>query len=511
MIKNVTLKYSNDRIVQVERLCSYRIHSIQKEFLLYTEEESFSDFKEVYFGELVKENGFFAMKKLQDSDVEAFTKFLIALSQTKLEEQEYSSTTNELENQSVVIQAGGKTKLKPNVVELYFTKITKEIEPEEIEELFLDDIEEYKTPQEEVESILSSQELMKEETDFSASESSSLELANQLEMEKQEGPELTEQKETFPIEELNQLSKKKKKGKTLSYFVFVAVLVFALLLIVYMSISSSKNGFEGNWKFLNNHSTISLEQIGQKLKTSSFLTDMVETYGDIFITTTSSELSIKLGEENELEYRYVLKGDNLYTTFAKDDEIGMRIAEYTYTYVQELLGNDRNEVFNRVTVGFENPSLKKEGILILEDGLNKNVQISMKTKIDVSSIVLEGPIEKELFQSYQDELLSNKQLTLQYGKISFIKYAKGDKIQILLVEKDRLSKHLYQTLLNYLSVAYGETKMLEFQNEYGNFIEEKKEFQNYTISVNEALDGDYSNRYSSREYEWVVIEIENKG
>ncbi len=469
MVKNIILKYPNENIIHALELGCYHIHSINKDFLIYATDEMIENDKMIYFGELKKVDDHFEMATTKKEDLEALRDFLILFATEKLEfGSEYSENYDMLNNHTIVVTGGGKTKINVNPLSKYLQKI--ETEKEEIEELDFSDLEETET-----------------ETKETPVETAKVKPVE----DKKETPVVVEKE------------KPKKKGLGVVITMLVLLLLAGLSVGAYFWIKENNRKADEEPK-PTPPTTLTLEQIGTKLRATAFVTRMQEETGELpLITMTSSELNVKIKEGNE--YQYTLQDKIIKATIAKDDTLGLELNQYVYACIQELLGNDKNEVLKAVQE-FVNPTIEKEGIAWIEDEINYQMTLSLETKYDLETVEVTGPVPTSILEEKKENLLNEDRVTIQYGDLWFEKSAKEEETVITIIQKDTLTTDAYETFLNYLTVVFGEEEKDSFASDIPNFEEEKEEDE-YIVTLNGTLDESLAFKYSKPTHAWVEIKI----
>ena len=602
MVRNVILRYPNGIKVQVDRLVCYRISSIRKKFLIYTTGEMDNDNVVAYFGELIDHD----MVPTQPEDLFELKKLLRSMAFGTLHngDAHFVSITNELDDETVTVHGGGKTRINREILNTYLESavVEKEIEtldfsdddddipvdlgktmilepiteapkedlkativnnaplqPMETKEdlyapledhsnvepsqpaysfpsvepkqedlyaplgstvtpepydVYQEEVQTENTPLENMGPMYAPQEVPTPQPteDLSAPLNSTTEMSTSAVSTVEPTQEVNNNvQESIPEEPKKEKKKKKSSGKTFVIILFVLVLLGVAGFFGYNWIKDNnrkadEKDDQGEKK--EDVTSITLEQIGQKLRGLTYITNLEKAGNEVLITYTSSMLDVKVTKEETSEYQYDLEEDSIEVTYAKDDKLGEEITQHVYASIQELLGNDRTEVLKKVQEGFENPTLDKQGISYKEVGVNVTVDLSLKTKLDLSNVDLTGPISEELFASHKDDLTNEKALSLQYGEVFFEKKKENNELVIFIIQKKPITEDAYQTLINYLKVAYGEEKANGFKSQYANFEAEPTTATDYKVSLKGTLAEEYTTKYSRAEYEWVEIRFE---
>lgn len=502
MVKNVILKYPNDALLNTYKVCSYKIESLKKNYLLYTLNETEGENVIVYFGELVSKENQLYMESVKSEDLEEFKKFLVSFASgaLKKENSAYVETSSDLDQKTIVVTGGSKTKMNASFTDSYFHEIGKETEKEEIEELdFEEDSIEVVPAQEVVENVKEEKEVV--EVKETPTEVVNVEQTPEVIVEEPKSEEVKDQTVEVP-------KKEKKKNPFLKILVVLLILMIIAGCVVggYFWIKENNRKADANTPDTEDTMKITLEQIGQKIESGNLKQVLSDQGKEVLISTTSSALIFKVTGDINVEYHYGVNGTMLSITLSSDDETAKTLTYHTYAAVQSLLGNDKDKALSYVTSNIDDMTLSKDGIAVEKRTDSWDVQISTTVKADLSVSVLEGPMEESLFESHKEELTTEDSMTLQYNNLVFIKKM-SDTLDIIILEKGKLSDDAYQTFLNYLKVALGEEEMNSFKTDYPSFETENKEGTNYTISQNEPLDSSYASLYPSSDYEWVVIQI----
>lgn len=185
-------------------------------------------------------------------------------------------------------------------------------------------------------------------------------------------------------------------------------------------------------------------------------------YGSVMIASKSDKgMDIDIDANGEhYDVDLVLNGDVL--TLKAPDEEGFTagvIANFIIDIVETALGYQEGEytrMINADDEGMANFTLEKDGIEMLENedgGFTLNISLTQKaTPIDLSKVrVKKEDIEKYGFLDDDGSIQFNK------GNMHFFVDKWNDQTLVLIGEKDALTENSYLTLIDVLSILYGDS------------------------------------------------------
>lgn len=504
MVRNVTLKYPNDTLLNIYKLCSYEIKSLQKNYLIYTLNETEGKNVIVYFGQLTSQENELYMETVKNEDLEEFKKFLVLFANgtLKKEDSNYIPTSLDLEYKTITITGGSKTKMHASTIQPYLHGMET---VEEIEELNLeDDLEVIPAKEVSVVEQAPIDEATKEMTEEVTSTEQAVETVETQESEPQVSSTKEEVVEPTPV--LEKKEKKKNPFLTILIILLVLAVISGCTFLGYLWIKENNRKADEEGPNIEDQMKMTLEQIGQKVGTSSFKQELFDQGAELMVSTTSSELIFKITGEVNIEYHFSLKGTTLSITIPSEDEIGQKLTYHTYAAIQELLGNKKEEAYRYITSNTDHVTFSQDGIAILKQNNNWDIRISTSQKVEFNDSDITGPLTESLFETHQENLTTEDALMLQYSNISLIKKM-TETLDVTIIEKEKLDENAYQSFLNYLKVAFDEETMNAFKEDYSGFELGKMELKNYTIVFDEPLDSGYESLYPSSTYKWVTIKI----
>lgn len=491
MVKNVILKYANGTTLNVDRLCSYQINSLKKTYLVYSLKEVENEQSIVYFGELLKTEPNYEMVSVKSEDLEEFRKLLMELAKGSLtsENSNYVSVEKDLEGHTVVVTGGGKAKMHISVLENYFHGVKEE--KEEIETL---DFDEEPTP------VLVKPE---EEKPILAAP-----------IEEEEKPILVKEETKQEPKKEDTPKKEKKKGKGILIVLLVVFILGAICVGGYFWIKENNRKADVTPSPSENVG-LTLEQIAGKLQNSTYVQQLISDGDSVIVGTTTSDLTITTTVGMNSEYRYTLSGEELIIAISKEDTVGIELTHNVYNVIQELLGNDDDVALDAID-GLVSPTLMTEGIKVTEEEDTYSYTISTSTKGNFDTILSSEPVSISQFEEQKDALKDETTLTFvsDTNTVTVIKQMVESQLQLVVLEENELSANGYQSVLNFLRVAYDEEESTLFEESYPGFEIGNMELSDYRIEVDGELSTELSETYPKDKYHWAtvtIIKIDNEG
>ena len=500
MISNLSLHYPNVQKVEFDKVFSFKILSLNKEYLFYSLGEVNNNMLTLYFGELKEQNGKMIMEGIKNEDIEVFRQFLIALANNKVTvtDPNYAVTTLNLENKEIEVTGGQKTSLNIAVVTPFLTGLSQTVKVEEPAPEIMRE-----NPHVEVTPTNEGVKVAVEQVSEAEEKTPVVEVKEPVD-EKKEVPPTKEE----PKEEVK--PKKKKNVAVIILAILVVIILAAGCVFGYLWIKdNNQKADQNNQNNQNNQegTGISLEQLATNFSNSEFVSTLRESYESVNVATTTNELVVTIVGTESTEYRMQLSNHILSLTIPQGDEIGRNIGIGVYVSLQELLGNDREEVQNMIESDTENTlTLSNDGISFttLDDG-SIYEQMDMRTKLTVRD--LSRAITKEELEADRDYLTGNGSINYQRGNLYYHKTMVDGQPVITVVQEGTLSDLAYQSIVNTISVLFDEAEAADFETQYTDLATGNASLTGYEIEINGTLPTSLDVDYDEATYDWVVVTI----
>ena len=496
MISHLLLHYPNGQKVEFDKVFSFKILSLNKEYLFYSLGEVNNDMLTLYFGELKEQNGKMTMEGIKSEDIEVFRQFLIALANNKVTatDPNYAVTTLNLENKEIEVTGGQKTSLNVAVVTPFLMGLSPMVKIEE-----------------------PAPEIMRENANVEVTPTS-----DESKVAVEQTPEVAEKtpvvEENKPVEETKEVPptkeeptedkpKKKKNVAVVILAILVAIILVVGCVFGYLWIKENNRKADQNNQEEQEETGISLEQLATHFSNSDLAATLKESYESVNVATTTNELVVTLVGTESVEYRLQLSNHILSLTIPQEDEVGESIGIGIYVALQELLGNDREDVQNMVESDTENTlTLTNDGISFttLDDG-SIYMQVDMRVKLTVRD--LSRAVTKEELEADRDYLVGNGSINYQRGNLYYHKTMVDGNPVILVVQEGTLSDLAYQSMINTISVVFDEVEATNFETQYPDLATGSAVLDGYEIEINETLPTSLDVDYDEETYDWVVMTI----
>lgn len=254
------------------------------------------------------------------------------------------------------------------------------------------------------------------------------------------------------------------------------------------------------FSFLIIHSNISysveitLEEIADKVRNSSFITSYKEEYNIVYEVKAEKNKIIIKGPEN-FKFTANLKGNILKMEMDRKGEVAflqMIFSDLIVSKIGELHGYEEGELATTLSLEeIQNYTLEKEGYQITKKSSKIIIETDITKKIplyDMSDIYITVDYLKEN-ENLLEFLTGNGSFQMSRADIMVTKHGYDNEAEVYVFEDDQFTERSYKSILSILEVMFDSSKAPKyFKENYSDLTQGDVEFGGMKVEINPTKD-----------------------